>query len=129
MDEYKEITREKELFNKLSYEQKVDFLAEKIELDYYATQKIINLLFNLLAEINTMIVEEDKKSFDKDYYNENAILNTIYCNLSENIGNNIYEAYATSIAINEEEENKINNLMEEIGDERFLEYIRERFFL
>ena len=129
MDEHKEITREKELFNKLSYGQKVDFLAEKIELDYYTTQKIINLLFNLLAEINTMIVEEDKKSFDKDYYNENAILNTIYCNLSENIGNNIYEAYATSIAINEEEENKINNLMEEIGDERFLEYIRERFFL
>lgn len=121
--------KQERLFNTLSYEQKVDFLAEKIELDYYTTQKIINLLFNLLAEINTMIVEEDKKSFDKDYYNENAILNTIYCNLSENIGNNIYEAYADSIAINEEEENKINNLIGEIGDERFLEYIRERFFL
>lgn len=121
--------KQERLFNELPYEQKVDFLAEKIELDYYTTQKIINLLFNLLAEINTMIVEENKKSFDKDYYNENAILNTIYCNLSENIENNIYEAYATSIAINEEEENKINNLIEEIGDERFLEYIRERFFL
>lgn len=118
-------------FNKLSYEEKLAFLTEKIGLDSYDTKKIINLVSNLLDNMNDIVAEKQEAYFDANYNNEDSILNIVFTELSEDSDKycNICDAYDDSRELEEEERDKIEKLMEEIGENSFLNYIRENYFL
>lgn len=116
-------------FDKLSYEEKLAFLTEKIGLDSYDTKRIINLVSNLLDNICYLITEKEEEYFDANYNNEDSILNIVFTELSEDNDKyqNIYDAYDDSRELEEEEKDKIEKLMEEIGENSFLNYIRDNY--
>lgn len=116
-------------FNELSYGEKLEFLIGEIGFNYDDTKSIINLVSNLLDNVNDMIAEKEEKNFNANYNNEDSILNILFTELSEDSDKyyNINDAYNDSRELEEEEKDKIEKLMEEIGESSFLNYIRDNY--